>query len=54
VHAIAAKHGVHPTQVNLWKKEVSERLPEVFTRQVDVNALAAQAGRRNSTRRSAG
>jgi len=26
VHAIAAKHKVHPTQVNIWKKEVAERL----------------------------
>lgn len=26
VHAIAAKHGVHPVQVSTWKKEVSERL----------------------------
>ncbi len=30
VHAIAAKHQVHPVQVSQWKKEVSERLPEVF------------------------
>ena len=43
VHAIAAKHGVHPTQVNQWKKEVSERLPEVFTKQADASALEAQA-----------
>jgi transposase len=25
VHAIAAKHGVHPVQVSQWKKEVAER-----------------------------
>ena len=42
VHAIAAKHKVHPTQVNQWKKEVSERLPEVFTKQADTDALAAK------------
>ena len=30
VHTIAAKHGVHPVQVSQWKKEVTERLPEVF------------------------
>lgn len=30
VHAIAAKHEVHPVQVSQWKKEVLERLPEVF------------------------
>lgn len=38
VHAIAAKHKVHPTQVNLWKKEVAERLP------------CLPAGRRSSSR----
>jgi transposase-like protein len=30
VHMIAAKHEVHPVQVSQWKKEVLERLPEVF------------------------
>ncbi len=30
VHAIAAKYQVHPVQVSQWKKEVAERLPEVF------------------------
>ena len=43
VHAIAAKHGVHPTQVNQWKKEVCERLPEVFTKQADADTEAAKA-----------
>lgn len=42
IHAIAAKHGVHPTQVHQWKKEVAERLPEVFTKQADADALAAK------------
>jgi putative transposase len=32
VHAIAAKYQVHPVQVSQWKKELLERLPEVFTR----------------------
>jgi transposase len=32
VHAIAARHGVHPTQVSQWKKELADRLPEVFAR----------------------
>ena len=31
IHAIAAKHEVHPVQVSQWKKEVLERLPEVFS-----------------------
>ena len=43
VHVIAAKHQVHPTQVNQWKKEVAERLPEVFSKQADANAAEAQA-----------
>jgi putative transposase len=32
VHAIAAKYQVHPVQVSQWKKELLERLPEVFTK----------------------
>lgn len=43
VHAIAAKHGVHPVQVSQWKKEVSERLPEVFAGKPDADAAAAKA-----------
>ena len=42
VHVIAAKHQVHPTQVNQWKKEVAERLPEVFSKQAVPGALAAK------------
>jgi|ERR1035437_1327990 transposase-like protein len=42
VHAIAAKHGVHPVQVSQWKKEVSERLPEVFAGKPDADAAAAK------------
>ncbi len=43
VPAIAAKHGVHPTQVSQWKKEVAERLPELFSRAPDAAAQDAQA-----------
>ena len=32
IHAIAAKYQVHPVQVTQWKKEMLERLPEVFAR----------------------
>jgi transposase-like protein len=32
VHAIAQRHEVHPVQVSQWKKEVAERLPEVFAK----------------------
>ena len=41
VQAIAAKHRVHPTQVSQWKKELGERLPEIFTRVPDATALEA-------------
>ena len=30
VHAIAVKYQIHPTQVAQWKRELLERLPEVF------------------------
>ena len=42
VHAIAAKHSVHPVQVSQWKKEVAERLPEVFAGKPDADAAAAK------------
>jgi transposase-like protein len=42
IHAIAAKYEVHPVQVSQWKKEVAERLPEVFARKGDPDALAAK------------
>lgn len=42
VHAIAAKHGVHPVQVSQWKKEAAERLPEVFAGKPDADAEAAK------------
>ena len=42
VHVIAAKHGVHPMQVRQWKKDVAERLPEVFTKLADDGAPACQ------------
>ena len=35
MHAVAAKHQVHPVQVSQWKKEAAERLPEVFARKAD-------------------
>lgn len=38
VHAIAQKHGVHPVQVSQWKKEILDRLPEVFTKKKDTSA----------------
>ncbi len=52
VHAIAARHGVHPTQVSQWKKEAVERLPEVFVRMADRNGMKPRSGRRICSRRS--
>jgi len=43
VHAIAAKHQIHPVQVSQWKKEAAERLPEVFAGKADTDAVAAKA-----------
>lgn len=42
VHTIAAKYQVHPVQVSQWKKEVAERLPEVFARKGGQDAKDAQ------------
>ena len=42
VHAIAAKHGIHPVQVSQWKREVAERLPEVFAGKPDADAATAK------------
>ena len=42
VHAIAAKYQVHPVQVSRWKREVTERLPEVFAGKADHDAEAAK------------
>jgi len=33
---------VHPVQVTAWKKEAAERLPEVFARKADQDAVAAK------------
>jgi transposase len=43
VHAIAAKHQVHPVQVSQWKKEVAARLPELFSRKADSGLAEAKA-----------
>ncbi len=42
VHAIAAKYQIHPVQVSQWKKEITEKLPEVFAGKADHDAEAAK------------
>ena len=32
IQAIAARHGVHPSQVTAWKRQAMEGLEEVFAR----------------------
>jgi len=31
VNQIAGEYGIHPSQVNKWKKQALERLPEAFS-----------------------
>jgi putative transposase len=38
---IAARYGVHPTQVTAWKKEIADRLPELFGKKTDHDPQAA-------------
>ena len=54
IHAIAAKYQVHPMQVTQWKKELLERLPEVFARKAPPECGRGGGARKpNSTRKSA-
>ena len=41
VHVIAARHKIHPVQVSQWKKELLERLPEVFARKAEPEVAEA-------------
>ena len=43
MHAIAARHAIHPVQVSQWKKELAARLPEVFARKPDAEVADAKA-----------
>ena len=40
---IAAEYGVHPSQINTWKKRVLEALPEAFSRGQDRDAAQREA-----------
>ena len=41
IHVIAARFEVHPTQVTAWKKEIADRLPELFGKRSDHDPQAA-------------
>ncbi len=38
INEIAREYEVHPVQVSQWKKDLMERLPEVFGRKADLEA----------------
>ena len=38
VSEIAREYEIHPVQVSQWKKEIQERLPEIFGRKPEVSA----------------
>lgn len=42
VSEIAREHQVHPVQVSQWKKEIQERLPELFGRTSDFDEKKAE------------
>ena len=45
ISQIAQDEGIHPVQVSTWKKELQERLPEIFGSKSDAKAEAAQSER---------
>ena len=42
VHEIAAENEIHPVQVSQWKKELAERMPELFERKNGRNEEAVE------------
>ncbi len=46
VNQLAAEQGVHPTQLRDWKKQVLERLPNLFDQTPEAARLAAAAQER--------
>lgn len=45
LNQIAQEEGLHPAQVTAWKKELKERLPELFATKGSVSAEREQAER---------
>ncbi len=56
VNQLAAQHGVHPTQLRDWKKQVLDGLPNLFEQSPEAVRLAAaqEYERNNSLPRLAG
>lgn len=48
INQIAQDEGVHPVQVSTWKKELQERLPEVFATKGSVSAEREKSERNQS------
>ncbi len=40
---IAAEYGVHPSQINTWKKRAQEALPDAFRRGQDRDEVQSEA-----------
>ena len=38
ISEIASQSGLHPTQINNWKKQAREGLKEIFSQQIDKNS----------------
>jgi transposase len=51
VNEIAREHEVHPVLVSQWKKELVERMPEVFGRKPVVDAAAGERQRERLERK---
>lgn len=45
VNQLAARHGVHPTQLRAWKKQVLDGLPNLFEQSPEAARFAATQDR---------
>ena len=46
IHEIAADNEIHPVQVSQWKKELQDRIPEIFERKNGSSKEAEEEQRR--------